>query len=70
MNPARSLAPPLLSGVLGNLWVYWFATWNINCCIYRMDTELVFQKYYSRMSTPISIKNPSRSNPSADFDSI
>src|SRR5215469_7452549 len=35
-----------------------------------MDTELVFHKYYSCISTPISIKNPSRSNPSADFDSI
>jgi aquaporin Z len=23
MNPARSLAPALLSGVLGNLWLYW-----------------------------------------------
>ena len=26
MNPARSLAPALLSGVLGNLWVYMTAT--------------------------------------------
>jgi aquaporin Z len=26
MNPARSLAPTLLSGVLGNLWLYWTAT--------------------------------------------
>jgi aquaporin Z len=26
MNPARSLAPALLSGVLGNLWLYWSAT--------------------------------------------
>ena len=25
-NPARSLAPALLSGVLGNLWLYWSAT--------------------------------------------
>ena len=25
MNPARSLAPALLSGVLGNLWLYWSA---------------------------------------------
>jgi aquaporin Z len=25
MNPARSLAPALLSGVLGNLWLYWTA---------------------------------------------
>ena len=26
MNPARSLAHALLSGVLGNLWLYWSAT--------------------------------------------
>ena len=26
MNPARSLAPALISGVIGNLWLYWTAT--------------------------------------------
>jgi aquaporin Z len=26
MNPSRSLAPALLSGVLANLWLYWTAT--------------------------------------------
>jgi aquaporin Z len=26
MNPARSLAPALISGFLGNLWLYWSAT--------------------------------------------
>jgi aquaporin Z len=28
MNPARSLAPALLSGVLSNLWLYWTATFT------------------------------------------
>ena len=27
MNPARSLAPALLSGALSNLWLYWSATY-------------------------------------------
>jgi aquaporin Z len=26
MNPARSLAPAMFSGALGNLWLYWSAT--------------------------------------------
>ena len=26
MNPARSLAPTIVSGVLVNLWLYWTAT--------------------------------------------
>ena len=26
MNPARALAPAVFSGVLGNLWLYWSAT--------------------------------------------
>ena len=29
MNPARSLAPALISGVLNNLWLYWSASLNV-----------------------------------------
>ena len=41
MNPARSLAPALLSGVWTNLWLYWTATF--------VGTSLVagiFKKYF------------------------
>ena len=38
MNPARSLAPALFSGVLANLWLYWTATFigtSITAAVYR-----------------------------------
>lgn len=38
MNPARSFAPALLSGVLGDLWLYWSATFigsTIVASVYR-----------------------------------
>jgi len=38
MNPARSLAPALLTGVLSNLWLYWSATFvgtSITAFIFR-----------------------------------
>ncbi|MBA3750195.1 MAG: aquaporin [Nitrosopumilus sp.] len=38
MNPARSLAPALVTGVLGNLWLYWTATFigtGIIAALYR-----------------------------------
>jgi aquaporin Z len=41
MNPARSLAPALLSGVLGNLWLYWTATFVGTSII-----AIIFRKYF------------------------
>ena len=42
MNPARSLAPALLSGVWANLWLYWTATFvgtSVIALIYRKKFE-------------------------------
>lgn len=39
MNPARSLAPALLSGIINDLWLYWTATFlgsGIAAVVYRM----------------------------------
>jgi aquaporin Z len=33
MNPARSLAPALLSGALSDLWLYWSATFVGSCIV-------------------------------------
>jgi aquaporin Z len=41
MNPARSLAPALLSGNLSNLWLYWTATFMGTLCI-----ALAFRKKF------------------------
>jgi len=45
MNPARSLAPALMSGYLNDLWLYWTATFvgaGIVAFIYRKKfTKLV-----------------------------
>lgn len=38
MNPARSLAPAIVSGYVNDLWLYWTATFmgsGITACIYR-----------------------------------
>jgi aquaporin Z len=43
MNPARSLAPALLSGVLTNLWLYWSATF--------IGTSLIALIYKKRFIT-------------------
>ena len=43
MNPARSLAPALVSGVIGNLWLYWTATFIGTSLIATM-----FRKKFSK----------------------
>ena len=42
MNPARSLAPALLSGSVGDLWLYWSATFIGTAII-----GLLFRKKFS-----------------------
>jgi aquaporin Z len=41
VNPARSLAPALLSGVVTNLWLYWSATF-IGISLLRLYSEEQF----------------------------
>ena len=41
MNPARSLAPAVLSGVMTNLWLYWTATF-----IGTSTVALLLRKYF------------------------
>jgi len=48
MNPARSLAPALLSGYLGDLWIYWTAPF--------IGTSLVAFKL-RRIINPKSVEN-------------
>jgi aquaporin Z len=36
MNPARSLAPALLSGTLSDLWLYWTATFAGSAAVAMM----------------------------------
>ena len=47
MNPARSLAPALVSGVLNNLWLYWSATFIGTLVIAFMFRRLFTSKKYS-----------------------
>jgi len=48
MNPARSLAPALLSGHLGDLWIYWTAPFIGTSLVAFMLREII---------NPISIEN-------------
>jgi len=43
MNPARSLAPALLSGMLSNLWLYWTSTFVGTSII-----AFAFRKYFRK----------------------
>jgi aquaporin Z len=44
MNPARSLAPSLVSGVLNNSWLYWSATFIGTSIVALMFTRLFTPK--------------------------
>jgi aquaporin Z len=48
MNPARSLAPALLSGVLGNLWLYWTATF-IGSSVVALPVRRKFERTHSEV---------------------
>jgi aquaporin Z len=44
MNPARSLAPALLSGAIGSLWLYWSATFvGTSIIAYIFRKKFAFQ---------------------------
>ena len=45
MNPARSLAPAIVSGVLNNLWLYWSATFIGTSIVAIMLERCLYQKY-------------------------
>jgi len=47
MNPARSLAPALVSGVLNNLWLYWSATFIGTSIVALMFRRCLYQKNHS-----------------------
>ena len=57
MNPARSLAPALVSGVLNNLWLYWSATFIgtsivalcLEGCLYQKNNSC----YYIRLNEKV-----------------
>ncbi|MGA9844690.1 MAG: aquaporin [Nitrososphaeraceae archaeon] len=44
MNPARSLAPALVSGVLNNLWLYWSATFIGTSAVALMFRSMFISK--------------------------
>ena len=44
MNPARSLAPALVSGVLNNLWIYWSATFIGTSAVALIFRKMVISK--------------------------
>ena len=47
MNPARSLAPALVSGVLNNLWLYWSATFVGTSIVALMFRRMFISKNHS-----------------------
>jgi len=52
MNPARSLAPALFSGVIANLWLYWSATFAGTSI-----TALMFRKKFGNHGSLLNLKS-------------
>ncbi|TLX85610.1 MAG: hypothetical protein E6L01_06000, partial [Thaumarchaeota archaeon] len=48
MNPARSLAPALISGSLGDLWLYWSATFVGTSLVALMLRKKIMNQESSR----------------------
>jgi aquaporin Z len=47
LNPARSLAPVLVSGVLNTLWLYWSATFIGTSIVAFMFRKCLYQRNHS-----------------------
>jgi hypothetical protein len=57
MNPARSLAPAVLSGVLTSLWLYWTATFIGTLAVALLLQRKIFVPSEKRLDNRHTVKN-------------